>query len=198
VRVLGLSDQFGVNGAVVVVDDIDDPGRMRDRLRNAAVLDPLTGCLDRVSVLAVLDQALTSSHGTAAVLVHVVGLDQLTADFGAGATDELLRHTARCVAAPLRGGDIVGRSGPDQFLVVCHGVEEPVQALAIAGRIREALAGGAPPDATTPIPKVNLGVTLVRPGTERDAVLAQALIATRRSGRLGTGMPVLFRDDARA
>jgi diguanylate cyclase (GGDEF)-like protein len=192
-RLLGLGDQFGSNGVVVIVDDIDDPGRMREQLRNAAVLDQLTGAHDRGSVLAVLDQSLASSRGTATVLVHLLGADQVRAEHGPSVADELLAHTARCVTAPLRGGDVVGRYESDQFLVVCHGVDEPVQALAIAGRIRQALVG-TPPGPDAPAPRVNLGVTLVRPGTEREAVLDQVTTATRRSGRLGTGMPVLYRD----
>jgi diguanylate cyclase (GGDEF)-like protein len=183
---------------VLTVDDIDDPARMREALRSSAVIDPITGCYDQASVLAVLDQALGSNRGTAAIMIQLRGLDEARADFGHTIADDLLKSTAQAVAAPLRGGDVVGRYGTGQFLAVCHGVDEPVQALAIAGRIRESLRTGLKRvDPTAPVPHVDLGVTLVRPGTERDSVVAQALIATRRSGRLGTGMPVLFHDEAR-
>jgi diguanylate cyclase (GGDEF)-like protein len=53
--------------------------------------------------------------------------------------DDVLRIAGRRLAGAVRSGDVVGRVGGDEFLVVCPDVADPAEAERVAGRVSDAL-----------------------------------------------------------
>jgi diguanylate cyclase (GGDEF)-like protein/PAS domain S-box-containing protein len=181
-------------GALVTVEDVTDSVRMREQLRFRATFDPLTECYNRASIMGVLDQSLAAREGTAVVFVDLDDFKRINDEFGHAAGDELLVEAARCLFAQVRDGDVVGRIGGDEFLVVCRRISGPEQAFAVADRITAALhrrivlrnAPGAPEG--VPL-RASTGVATAWPGATRDDVIARADAAMYESKRLGTGSP---------
>jgi diguanylate cyclase len=114
--------------------------RMRAAEREA-VLDPLTGLGNRRQWRAALRAAEERSRrGGDDGVVAVVDLDdfkEVNDEQGHAAGDDLLRRLARTLAAEVRAGDTVARTGGDEFAVLAFGTDD---AGAVAERLAAALA----------------------------------------------------------
>jgi diguanylate cyclase (GGDEF)-like protein len=96
----------------------------------------------------------------------------------------------------VRGFDVVGRLGGDEFLVVCSRVENSNEALRIAERIADAI-GAADIQLGDVIltPSASIGVAWSNSeGVNADALVALADVAMYESKRQRQGRPVLFSD----
>jgi diguanylate cyclase (GGDEF)-like protein len=117
-----------------------------ERLRYLAATDPLTGLANRRAVMEALrrDLARASRSGAALSLV-MLDIDDFKAindTYGHAEGDEVLRLCARCVKAVTRNGDLVGRLGGDEIVVVLPETDS-ARAVAIGERIRSDLAASS-------------------------------------------------------
>ncbi len=99
--------------------------RLRARLVEAetlADLDPLTPVLNRRAFEREMQRAIASAdrYGEELSLVYfdLNGFKDVNDLFGHAAGDAALKHVADVLAANVRGSDIVGRMGGDEFAVV--------------------------------------------------------------------------------
>jgi diguanylate cyclase (GGDEF)-like protein/PAS domain S-box-containing protein len=188
-----LTAEQGAPGAIVCVMDVTESARMREELRFRATFDVLTGCHNRASVMAALEAALAGrdGHRTAVVFVDLDRFKDVNDVHGHAAGDELLVHAARRLTAQLRAGDLVGRLGGDEFLVVCQDIESAEQAEAIAERIRRALEDEPAPLSTGPLElQASVGVACVPPeGATADALVARADAAMYAAKHLRSRSP---------
>jgi diguanylate cyclase (GGDEF)-like protein/PAS domain S-box-containing protein len=193
-----LTSDDGVTGAIACIDDITEPARLRAQLEFRASYDALTGCLNRASLLAELDRSLDEAGregtGTAVVFIDLDGFKSVNDTRGHTAGDALLQEIACRLTASARRGDVVGRVGGDEFLVIGHEVRTAEQALAIGQRLADGLAANVRPQ--PPHPAVaSIGVAW-SPGRGPDAATADQLVgraddAMYASKRAGNGRPVL-------
>jgi len=106
--------------------------------------DELTGLPNRSLVLEHLTRALArSSRATRSVAVLFCDLDrfkEVNDRHGHAAGDEALRAVARRLVASLRPGDVIGRWGGDEFLVVAENVDGEQGGQAIRDRLQRSLA----------------------------------------------------------
>lgn len=115
------------------------------RLMDEAMVDELTGVLNRRGFMEKYvdaGQALLDQKRDFAVLYMDVDRFKSVNDLlGHAKGDEVLKFVARAVSSQVRGGDIVGRMGGDEFAVMLSGtgLEE---ARAIGKRILEAVRSG--------------------------------------------------------
>lgn len=114
--------------------------RLRDRLRDESLRDPLTGLFNRRSLDEALNreiQRANRSGGTLAVVM--LDLDHFKAfndRYGHAAGDSALRTLGRFLTARLRATDIACRYGGEEFTVILPETSRE-QALRIAERLRE-------------------------------------------------------------
>ncbi|MFP5347877.1 MAG: diguanylate cyclase [Actinomycetes bacterium] len=111
-----------------------------ERMRTIAYLDPLTGLPNRRALNELLDTEADYSRRTPLSLI-AVDLDhfkEVNDAFGHPVGDRLLRTVADYLQRGLRGGDMVGRWGGEEFLVVCPG-STLQEATELAERLRRAL-----------------------------------------------------------
>jgi diguanylate cyclase (GGDEF)-like protein/PAS domain S-box-containing protein len=192
VQVVAVTDLDGAPGALACLSDITESARLRDELRVRATYDSLTGCLNRSSVLAVLDQALERAGLTGVIFIDLDGFKPINDTLGHAVGDEVLVAVARRLAGAVRGDDAVGRIGGDEFLVVSQRLSGPADVQALADRIRLALAEELPTAGRPLRLTASIGLTWSAPGLDSDTLIARADAAMYESKRDGGGRPVPF------
>lgn len=131
---LALAEQFGQ----LVLQQTAE-ARETHKLRRSAELDALTGMLNRNAIDLALSHAFIEAHKqdqTLAVLfVDVDGFKLVNDTYGHACGDQCLRHLAQILIRTLRPGDLLGRYGGEEFLVLLPGPREG-HAWEIGERIR--------------------------------------------------------------
>jgi diguanylate cyclase (GGDEF)-like protein/PAS domain S-box-containing protein len=142
VRVRSLSDDAGAAiGAIVSLEDVTDAAELRAALEERATTDMLTRCLNRTTVMSSLEGTLARG-GEGFTAVIFTDLDEFKAvndQYGHVVGDDVLGIAGQRLVGAVRSGDIVGRVGGDEFLVVCPDVTDPAEAERIAARVADAL-----------------------------------------------------------
>ena len=134
-----------VSGAIACLVDVSDSIAMREELRRRATHDELTGCLNRAAITRALEQSIGDGEPgeqRALLFIDLDGFKEVNDDHGHAAGDELLRAVAGHLRASVRAGDLVGRLGGDEFLVLCPDMDEP-EARRLADRLAVSAAAGA-------------------------------------------------------
>jgi diguanylate cyclase (GGDEF)-like protein len=131
-------------GAVTIHMDVTEKRNSERQIAFLAYHDALTGLANRVQLREHIDKILDSVQrgGKAAVLCLDLDNFKLINDtLGHSTGDELLRAVSARLRDLVDDGDLISRTGGDEFSIVRSGAE-PAMAAALAGRIVEAL--GAP------------------------------------------------------
>ena len=191
-----LSHEDGtISGAIACVADITDSAQMRDELKQRATFDELTGCHNRASIMRALEAELAGGEPGAERAVMFVDLDRFKAindRYGHGAGDEMLRVLAARLRACVRGEDLVGRIGGDEFLVLCPNVGGAEQAMRLAARLTRELSKDVPLASATISHQISIGVAWCDgAGGDADELVARADAAMYESKRERAGRPQL-------
>lgn len=91
-----------------------------ETLRSALVVDPLTRCLNRLGLETAVGGVFPLSN-CSSVYVMVLDLDhfkKINDTLGHAAGDEVLRKAATVLAKELRGDDVFGRWGGEEFIII--------------------------------------------------------------------------------
>jgi diguanylate cyclase (GGDEF)-like protein/PAS domain S-box-containing protein len=158
VAIQPISDAAGnISGAVACLTDLTERTRMRRELERRATYDQLTGCHNRASTMAKLDEVMgaraagsgqsapgSRTPGVGVIFVDLDRFKPINDELGHAAGDALLIVIADRLRTVVRADDIVGRLGGDEFLVVCPSLSSPAALDEIARRI--------PPAISQPIP----------------------------------------------
>jgi diguanylate cyclase (GGDEF)-like protein len=134
---------YGLGGLLPVVCTIGFllmcSERSQRELEQSARLDYLTGIYNRGAIeeLAAGQIASTQRHGTplALMVVDIDHFKRINDELGHAAGDKALAATVRMIADLLRGGDLIGRLGGEEFLVLMPDTDA-VQARHAAERMR--------------------------------------------------------------
>ena len=106
--------------------------------------------------------------------------------YGHAGGDDVLRVTAERMASALREGDEVARLGGDEFVIVLTDVHDLSAAVAVAQKVRDAVAEPLPVEAEQVSITLSIGVALATPGIEAYRLLRNAdaaLYEAKNSGR---------------
>lgn len=158
-------------------------------LQRLSMEDALTGLANRRSLERLLGQALEQSTDEA-LFVAVVDVDQFKSvnDCHSHQVGDLVLKTlAGLFQQLLRGEDLAGRWGGDEFVLAFRAADE-AQAQAVAERLRRAVLLH-PWEALAPglCVSISLGLTEARPGDDLDALLLRSdlgMYAHKRQRRL--------------
>jgi diguanylate cyclase (GGDEF)-like protein/PAS domain S-box-containing protein len=175
------------------VEDITERKRDRERIRQLAYYDALTGLPNRRLFKERLDQALLQAlRQERTVAVMFLDLDhfkQINDTHGHDVGDALLKIIADRLAACVRGGDTVARQGGDEFVVVLAEISQPDDAARVAEKLAAGVAQPLAIGALTLAPTASIGIALY-PTHGRDATTLMrhadaALYAVKAAGRNG-------------
>lgn len=157
--------------------------------RHAALIDPLTGVSNRrgfdAEVRRMLARSERSGASIALLLLDIDHFKSVNDNWGHLAGDRALQAFTRCVAAELRGGDLLARLGGEEFAVALADCRID-QALELAERIRQTVAKLVVHEGDAPIRlTVSIGVTSLRGAASPGALLEEADVALYRAKAAG-------------
>jgi diguanylate cyclase (GGDEF)-like protein len=137
-----LSPEGAPSGVIGCLEDVTDGVLRRRRLEARATVDPLTGCLNRDSAMAVLTSTIggLQEDGNSGLAVVYLDLDRfkpINDAYGHATGDGLLTEVAERLRQSIRAGDKVGRVGGDEFIVICSSVATARDALRIGEAISD-------------------------------------------------------------
>lgn len=153
--------------------------RAQDEVRRLAETDPLTGIANRRTFLERLEHVTRENRVDVSLLM--LDLDDFKAlndQHGHPVGDQVLVTVAGIISGHIRGGDLVGRYGGEEFIVVLAETG-PTGASIVAERLRMLVRG------TTPC-TVSIGCASRRPGEPAEEFIRRAddlLLRAKQSGK---------------
>lgn len=156
-----------------------------DRSLELAVTDQLTGLRNRRYLMRHLAAQLASGSPVAALLLDVDRFKSVNDTHGHPAGDAVLQAVAQRLRRHLRGADVVGRYGGEEFLAIMTAAA-PDDAVAVAERLRHAIADEpVSVGALTLSVTVSLGVAFTLPGMTPETLIGAADAALYRAKAAG-------------
>jgi diguanylate cyclase (GGDEF)-like protein len=162
-------EMFATQAAIAIRN-----ARLYNRIEQIAVTDELTGLSNRRGFFQLgereLERALRFERALAVLLFDIDHFKRVNDTYGHSAGDEVLRALADCIRQNIRGIDVAGRYGGEEFVLVLP--ETPLgRAVEIAERLRRSIANCVVPlyssrdeeSCTSLTITVSIGVTVLRP-----------------------------------
>lgn len=159
----------------IALDRESDRG-LSERARWLAVHDALTGLPNRNALLDHLAELKTSPGGDQ-VALFALDLDKFSsvnAKVGTVLGDRLLRQVADELCLRLQPGDLLARTGGDEFCFVRHGTCAPAQAGQFAEELLSAVRSVTVPDEDIGFLTAGVGISLSAGGPRPETSLEQA------------------------
>lgn len=119
-----VDDDSTVTGAVACLADVTEAVTLREELAWRAIHDDLTGCLNRKGVMDLLADRVAECRDVTVVFIDLDGFKRINDQFGHVTGDRVLQRVADLLRESARPGDVIGRLGGDEFLVVCTNVPD--------------------------------------------------------------------------
>ncbi|MBG6056072.1 diguanylate cyclase (GGDEF)-like protein [Salinibacterium sp. CAN_S4] len=167
--------------------------RLQAELENMALHDQLTGLANRNLLRERLSHALAraerAGREVSIIFLDLDGFKEINDGFGHRVGDAVLQVVAARVNGVVREGDIVGRFGGDEFLIVCEEADTGA-ALLISERVVAAIAEPIPVVEGVGCITASVGIATVLPGKPLptlDALVRAADAAMYTSKSAGAG-----------
>jgi diguanylate cyclase (GGDEF)-like protein len=161
----------------------------RNNLRTKASVDSLTGALARRALFDAVEKALKSGNPFAVLFADIDFFKKVNDTYGHQIGDLALQRVAETLSRERRSGDVCGRYGGEEFVLVVSNVSAH-EAQRVAERHRRAVAGlrlaaqGGPERIT-----ISIGVAVLDPEAPDPSVASivsradAALYRAKRAGR---------------
>jgi len=157
----------------------------RDALAHEAMHDSLTGVLNRRAFAEILCRELSREErhhqGLAVGICDVDEFKKINDTYGHRVGDEVLCGLVRRMESNLRGHDVLGRLGGDEFMMLTEHDRED-DAVLLYERVRSAVADDPMPTSAGNVPiTISLGVKVREADESDDELLAAADVALYRA-----------------
>ncbi|HUG46043.1 MAG TPA: EAL domain-containing protein [Sphingomicrobium sp.] len=162
-------------------------------LRAEMLRDSLTGLPNRLAFTEEIERSGKDSgeeHQHAVLVVDVLRFSRVNESMGSIAGDELLITLARRLMSALRGGDILARTGGNEFGVLVslgRGIED---ALTAAARIQEVMAAPFRISDLDIRIECAIGVAMMQPWNDSEELFRNAQFAVKQAKQ--TGKPQIY------
>ncbi|WP_169581086.1 MULTISPECIES: diguanylate cyclase [Microbacterium] len=167
--------------------------RLQRRLAFLALHDQLTGVGNRQLLQMQLDEAISGALATneplSVLFLDIDDFKSINDAFGHAAGDAVLVELANRLTESVRGSDVVGRMGGDEFVAICASTGAN-QAATVAERVLEICRAPIAVDDGIISASVSVGIALYRPGVDARPSAQQLLVRadaamydSKRSGK---------------
>ncbi|WP_185983610.1 putative bifunctional diguanylate cyclase/phosphodiesterase [Aureimonas mangrovi] len=199
VRRHGLSGR----GTIITVENVTAQHAASRRIEELAGRDALTGLPNRERLFETLDSALKGANtrqDLAVLCVDIAGFRQINAVYGNSVGDTVLRVAAQRLGTLLGEGDVLARTGADEFAVIQTRAPQPGGCGTLARAIAQAFAEPVPVDGGEIEIGVGIGMVHLKARGQRApldpfAVMRDGEMAMERAR--GTGGLCLFSEEMR-
>ena len=173
-------------------------GYFSSELLNQAMRDALTGLPNRACLNSILEaNIISASSGQRKFAVLLLDLDRfkgINDTFGHTIGDKLLIKVAQTIQTMLRGGDVLGRLGGDDFLLILPGSDES-GVMIITQRILDSFKSSFDIEGHDLRITPSIGIAIYPDhGEEPESLLKHADTAMYESKRLGRNAYTLYVD----
>lgn len=175
-RLQGVPDHADVGGEIDVIGTVDDVTSAVIRgfeLQASAERDPLTGLANRRGLSRTLEAAVAGARPALVLFGDLDDFKRVNDDWGHEAGDLVLTAIGHRLRDAVRPGDVVGRWGGDEFVVVCLDVA-PGNETDVLARLHQALAEPIPVGDDEYRAHVSMGAVRPQPGEDAESVLRRA------------------------
>ncbi len=196
---LGASLQAAVER---LASSLADRDRVQRQIEYDASHDGLTRLANRRAVLAELDRAVSrarrSNSYAALLFIDLDDFKTVNDIHGHYFGDTVLKAIGDRLNAAVRDGDLAGRFGGDEFVVVAQPLEDTRAAVVLADRILEEIVAPIVIDGITVIPNASIGVGISTGDLTGDEMLRDADLAVYRAKGNGKARVHVCDDSLRA
>lgn len=166
-------------------------GFAEEKLKLAAMTDPLTGFYNRSALVSLIDvmlgNALSSHQGFGVLYLDMDGFKQINDRLGHPAGDQVLTHAAERISECLRASDVVVRMGGDEFAIFVPDPPDAAALSALSERLLEEFRRPFVVDDTIVSARLSIGAALAPDaGSDRISLLKAvdtALYQAKEAGR---------------
>ncbi|GAA4757581.1 hypothetical protein GCM10023264_27150 [Sphingomonas daechungensis] len=184
---LPLGDQ-GMARCLLSLVDRTVEAQAERTLRAEMLRDSLTGLPNRLSFTEKIEQLDQSASGDiqhAVLIVDMLRFSRINESMGSLAGDELLITFARRLMSALRGGDVLARTGGNEFGVLVSLRRGKTDALAAAERIQEVLAAPFKLSDLEIRVECAIGLALMTGGQDAEELFRNAQFAVKQAKQAG-------------
>jgi diguanylate cyclase (GGDEF)-like protein/PAS domain S-box-containing protein len=171
-------------------------------LERQALHDPLTRLPNRTLLMDRARQAMTRLHRSQGVLAMLfIDLDKFKAvndSLGHDVGDQLLVSVSERLAELMRDSDTIARLGGDEFVILAEELESEAEAMALAGRVLDALEEPFPLGSAEVAMLASVGVAISQDSEcDPETMLREADLAMYKAKGAGGRRLELFDDGLR-
>lgn len=182
---------------VYAIRDLSERYAAENRIRYLAHHDAMTGLPNRATTTDKLESALRRARAAklsfAVICIDLDRFKDVNDMLGHSAGDAVLREAADRIKAELRPGDVLGRLGGDEFIVLQTRRRQPQSAAALAGRLIEKFAAMFAVEGQLVQVGLSVGVAVYpQDGDTADELMGHANIALARAKAEGRGCVRFF------
>ncbi|WP_415891557.1 diguanylate cyclase domain-containing protein [Neptuniibacter sp. PT8_73] len=131
-------------------------------LRHLACHDNLTGLPNRRFLLHQLDIVLAAAkrkqHKAAIIFIDLDDFKPINDTYGHDTGDQCLQDISNRISKVIRGSDMLGRLGGDEFLLILSEIESSTQAIAVIQKILTIISEDIPIDTSTANLSASIGL----------------------------------------
>ncbi len=189
-----------VTRMISIAQDVSREKNLEDRVSYLNSHDSLIGIPNRRSLIKKLEQALaTAKNGKSYLSVLIIDINQfkhVNDLFGAHVGDEVLKRVSDRIRSSTGERDILARTGSDEFGVVHFDDHLPIDAGAVAEKIRAAISENIAVDGKDILVTGTLGIALhPKDGEDAWTLLKNADLAVAKAKAQGRNA-IQFYDEA--
>lgn len=170
-----VTDQNGnITGIIGLLNNVTEHEKLKQQLKNAAIIDGLTGLYNRKEIQRRIDGAVESyqkNGGTfSVIMLDIDNFKQVNDCYGHQQGDVVIVTLADILInnqPSFKGKFSAGRWGGEEFMLLLHDTEITAAAY-IAELIRQCFANSSFPDMRSQT--ISLGVTQVKPNDTSDSI----------------------------
>jgi diguanylate cyclase (GGDEF)-like protein/PAS domain S-box-containing protein len=182
--------------------DVTEQKTAEDALQHHALHEPLTGLPNRLLLLDRLGHTLNRlARETSTVAVIHLDIDRfnlINESLGRDIGDQVLLAVSERLAELVRQGDTLAKLSGDEFVVLCDAVSGEAEAVAVAERLRAAVAEPLEWGGGHLVVSISAGIALTRSTlSDPDALLRDADAAMYRAKSQGRARTVVFAETMR-
>jgi diguanylate cyclase (GGDEF)-like protein/PAS domain S-box-containing protein len=184
---VGIRDEQGhLEGFAVTYRDLSERKRLEARLAHDAGHDALTGLPNRQQLFDLLTNTIGDRERMAVMFCDLDDFKIVNDSLGHSVGDRLLQVVADRLQTATRGGDIVGRLGGDEFLVVCRNIGTDQEVAVVADRLLSAVKAPITLDGREHVVSMSVGVAFGIGSDPANEIVQRAdlaMYAAKQAGR---------------